>query len=160
MDYPDYISHHGIKGQKWGIRRYQNSDGSLTDEGRRRYGFGKGAGRLMTKNTKSRAIQGVKLGAKLGAGAGVAASVVGGAALVSAGVPAAAALGMGAAYLASYTASGALNGLKYGLIFGAAETAMGRNYIKQYDTGLSEFEMRDLNRKTKVDHGKNVTIVS
>lgn len=31
------LSHHGIKGQKWGIRRYQNSDGSLTAEGRERY---------------------------------------------------------------------------------------------------------------------------
>ena len=33
----DYLEHHGIKGQKWGIRRYQNADGSLTEEGRRRY---------------------------------------------------------------------------------------------------------------------------
>lgn len=32
--------HHGIRGQKWGIRRYQNSDGSLTPEGRKRYGDG------------------------------------------------------------------------------------------------------------------------
>ena len=32
-----YISHHGIKGQKWGVRRYQNPDGSLTAEGMRRY---------------------------------------------------------------------------------------------------------------------------
>lgn len=29
--------HHGIKGQKWGIRRYQNPDGSLTPEGQKRY---------------------------------------------------------------------------------------------------------------------------
>lgn len=29
--------HHGIKGQKWGIRRYQNADGSLTPEGQKRY---------------------------------------------------------------------------------------------------------------------------
>ena len=33
------IAHHGIKGQKWGIRRFQNPDGSLTDEGMRRYGI-------------------------------------------------------------------------------------------------------------------------
>ena len=33
----DSLAHHGIKGQKWGIRRYQNSDGSLTDAGKRRY---------------------------------------------------------------------------------------------------------------------------
>lgn len=32
------LQHHGIKGQKWGVRRYQNTDGSLTDEGRKRYG--------------------------------------------------------------------------------------------------------------------------
>lgn len=30
------LYHHGIKGQKWGIRRYQNSDGSLTDAGKKR----------------------------------------------------------------------------------------------------------------------------
>ena len=35
-----YLAHHGIKGQKWGVRRYQNPDGSYTDEGKRRYGSG------------------------------------------------------------------------------------------------------------------------
>lgn len=31
------LYHHGIKGMKWGIRRYQNKDGSLTAAGRKRY---------------------------------------------------------------------------------------------------------------------------
>lgn len=33
----DYIQHHGIKGMKWGVRRYQNEDGTLTNAGKNRY---------------------------------------------------------------------------------------------------------------------------
>ena len=32
-----YLCHHGIKGQQWGVRRYQTLDGSLTPAGRMRY---------------------------------------------------------------------------------------------------------------------------
>lgn len=32
----NYLSHHGIKGMKWGVRRYQNKDGSLTLSGKKR----------------------------------------------------------------------------------------------------------------------------
>lgn len=37
MEQYEYIAHHGIKGQRWGFRRFQNPDGSLTPEGRARY---------------------------------------------------------------------------------------------------------------------------
>ena len=30
------LAHHGIKGQKWGVRRFQNKDGSYTDAGKKR----------------------------------------------------------------------------------------------------------------------------
>ena len=33
------IYHAGIKGQKWGVRRYQNKDGTLTDAGKKRYAY-------------------------------------------------------------------------------------------------------------------------
>lgn len=37
FNYDNSLYHHGIKGQHWGIRRYQNYDGSLTQKGMKRY---------------------------------------------------------------------------------------------------------------------------
>ena len=41
--YSDSLTHYGVKGQKWGVRRYQNPDGTLTAEGKKRrvYAHGK-----------------------------------------------------------------------------------------------------------------------
>ncbi len=35
-----YLVHHGIKGQKWGVRRFRNEDGTLTEAGKKRYKVG------------------------------------------------------------------------------------------------------------------------
>lgn len=50
---PEVIEHHGIKGMKWGIRRYQNADGTLTAAGKKRYGTdGVGHARLIGQYSK------------------------------------------------------------------------------------------------------------
>lgn len=43
-----YLAHHGIKGQKWGVRRFRNKDGSLTPEGYRHY-YGDNPNARMTR---------------------------------------------------------------------------------------------------------------
>lgn len=44
----EYLAHHGTKGQRWGFRRFQNYDGSLTAAGKLRYSVGNG-GRSISK---------------------------------------------------------------------------------------------------------------
>lgn len=52
------LYHHGILGMKWGIRRFQNKDGSLTAEGRKRQnekdGFLKKSNKSVTKKKSIR----------------------------------------------------------------------------------------------------------
>lgn len=52
-EYTNYLAHHGIKGQRWGIRRYQNPDGSLTDAGRKKLGkLEKKSSKFLSKHAK------------------------------------------------------------------------------------------------------------
>ena len=55
--YNDELYHHGIRGQKWGVRRFQKSDGSLTMEGKRRYAQEEVEKKLNSTETKTEKFQ-------------------------------------------------------------------------------------------------------
>lgn len=76
-EYRDELYHHGIRGQKWGVRRFQNADGSLKSAGKARYAFSaKAAGHralakvysvnenFYSKHTKNKALASMNANAK------------------------------------------------------------------------------------------------
>lgn len=124
--HPDYLEHHGIKGMKWGIRRYQNEDGSLTSEGRKRYTeIDKNTG--FYKNTLDR----IDRGTKIGTGIGIATGILTTATAMTALSPAV--ISAGAALTAMYAVSGYTHGAVVGGLYGMVETKRGQKYIENYD---------------------------
>ena len=72
-----YISHSGIKGMHWGVRRFQNEDGSLTAAGRARYGDGgapngSSGGTGGTSSRKAKAKKALKIAAGVAVATGAA----------------------------------------------------------------------------------------
>ena len=121
-NYPDYLEHHGILGQKWGVRRYQNKDGTLTKEGREKY-YKIDPNSGYYKNTQDRIDKGSKIGTAIGLATGAAH-------IATVGMLAPYALSTAVVNAGIYAVSGYAHGVIAGGIYGAIETRKGQQYIE------------------------------
>lgn len=168
--YSPELYHYGTKGQKWGERRWQYKDGSLTPEGRihygvgepraelyRHYGYGKGAGGIKgSEHTKGVQAYGRRKGAKEGAikGAGIGLGLGTIAALGSKqmglgfGKTALAVGAIGGGAFALSTLSGAIKGAKLGKLEGIESTKQAREEIEKYQYK----ELKDFLKQDKAEY--------
>lgn len=139
----DELYHHGIKGQKWGTRRWQNEDGSLTPEGYPHYGYNG-----PRDNSLERAYQGLKAGAIYGATQGAIATAFAMSVAAAAGpISIPFYLNAGASMIASEAFRGAIVGASVGRVYGAAETAIGKASVLAANTELGKIKLSNLKRK-------------
>lgn len=137
----EYLAHHGTKGMKWGVRRYQNPDGSLTAEGRKRYGVD--TNKYATENVKEAGRRSAKASAKASfkgnikrsAALSVAGAALGAASLGSASIGALPLIGAAAgsafvADMATNTALGAIMGRTQGRKAAHQQDLEIRNHVK------------------------------
>ena len=158
-----YIAHHGILGQKWGIRRYQNKDGSLTPEGKARAmkgheeiekvirkGESKSANKRISSQIVGNAIKSSLAGGGLAAGTAIGDSVI--APLLESAFVGSAVGPMG---IAAGTLAGGILGSTVGGAIRSAVRERGKmkaNRIKRQYDNLAESMNEHYNKNNKSSH--------
>lgn len=113
------LYHHGVKGQRWGVRRYQNEDGSLTAEGYQHWGLNPDGSKFKgrynrndryTENTTKKAKSGLAAGTALGTLAGAVAGPTG---------------------MAFGAYAGGILGATLGTVYGAVDTKVHQQKIRK-----------------------------
>lgn len=141
----DALSHHGVKGQKWGVRRYQNPDGSLTPEGRDHYGID--SKKYFTPNVKQTAARSARRSAIDGAiGTGVIGTV---ATAAAAAMAPQYAIPVGLAWLASTAGTSATSAV-WGGIAGARAGHKQDKFIREAVDSGRAFTVSNLTLSRRV----------
>lgn len=127
------LTHHGIKGQKWGVRRYQNADGSLTAEGYQHWGLNPDGSKFKGRYNKSdhyteATTNAARKGTAIGSAVGV---TVGG---LTGGVLGASTLGM----------VGSMAGMTVGTIYGTVQTRKMQKKIRKLLDEKGKVYVKDL----------------
>lgn len=142
----DYLEHFGVKGQKWGVRRFENEDGTLTEAGKIRYAKAqKEASKYESKSDRLKKIgRAARTGAAAGAAAGAATIFQTGygiKGLQGARDYAVGRLGYNVAGIAATTLAGglggaAISGIKQG--YQAAKVRRGQKFIEKYKSAYEK----------------------
>lgn len=144
-----YLVHHGVKGQKWGQRRFQNKDGSLTAEGRLHYGVDNPNNKV-TSNVKETALRSAKRGSLIGAGVSTGIAGLGAAAILSSvAMPPAAAAGFALGMVGSSALKGGACSAAISAAWGAAAAHRQNKKIQQKVANGEKF-VKDIPELTRV----------
>ena len=142
MESEEFLAHHGILGQKWGVRRYQNKDGSLTAAGKKKAALGaEGRAQILKEGeakARNKRIQGsiAKGAAQIG---GTVAGAAAGALVGSTAGPVGTVGGIGVGISAG-AAAGKVTGKVVKALYNEKANAINNEYLLLANDIMKEYE--------------------